>query len=129
LSNAVWAFDLENRSWNACSSLPFPLRDATAVALDERYILITGGVEDAADSQQISDGKSRVILSNRSLVYDCSADAFKFAEPLRLAVADHGLVAFNSDILVVGGEDSPYRTRTDLVQRCAVQDLHEGAKQ
>ena len=118
LSDSVWAFDLEHRTWNACSPLPFRLRDATAVALDDRYILIAGGVEDAANSEHRTGGKPRIILSNRSLVYDCSTDAFKFAEPLRLAVADHGLVTFDSEILAVGGEDSPYRTRTDLVQIC-----------
>jgi predicted neuraminidase len=123
LIDSVWAFDLERRTWNACSNLPFPLRDATAVALDNRYVLIAGGVEDAANSEHTSDGKPRVILSNRSLVYDCRADTFAFAEPLRLAVADHGLVAFGSEILAIGGEDSPYRTRTDLVQRCNMRIL------
>jgi N-acetylneuraminic acid mutarotase/predicted neuraminidase len=127
LTDSVWAFDLEQRTWNACSPLPFPLRDATAVSLDNRHVLVAGGVEDAANSEHTSDGKPRVILSNRSLVYDCLADTFAFAEPLRLAVADHGLVAFGSEILVIGGEDSPYRTRTDLVQRCAMQILLNGA--
>jgi hypothetical protein len=40
-----------------------------------------------------------------------------------LATADHGLAVLNGKIFVVGGEDSPYRTRTDLVQCCDVQEL------
>lgn len=127
LCDKVWAFDLEHRSWSACSRLPFPLRDASATALNDRLILIAGGVEDAASVQETSDGKPRIILSNRCLIYDSTADEFTFAEPLRLAVADHGLVAFNSELLAIGGEDSPYRTRTDLVQRASAEFVAHAA--
>lgn len=127
LQDAVWAFDLERRSWSACSPLPYPLRDASAVALNDRLILIAGGVEDAASPQETSDGNARIILSNRCLVYDSTVDAFTFVEPLRLAVADHGCVVLNSEILGIGGEDSTYHTRTDLVQQASAELLIQTA--
>lgn len=117
LRDTVWSFDLQTKTWTGCAALPYPLRDASAVGLDGRSILITGGVEEAASPEDSTDGQPRIILSNRCLLYDADTDQFSLAEPLRLAVADHGLVVRDSEVLVIAGEDSPYRTRTDLVQR------------
>jgi N-acetylneuraminic acid mutarotase len=117
LQDEVWAFDLEKKAWAKGNNLPYPMRDASAAKLDETRILITGGCEDAASSEPSVVAESRVILTNRCLLYDTVADEFEVVEPLRLAVADHGVVVNDSEILVIAGEDSPYRTRTDLVQR------------
>ena len=117
LQDAVWSFDLETKAWAKCRSLPYPMRDASAVTLDRRHILITGGCEEPVSAKESTDGQPRVILSNRCLLYDSVANTFEFIEPLRLAVADHGVIVHNLEVLVVAGEDSPYHTRTDLVQR------------
>ena len=123
LCDKVWRYDLENDKWSACSDLPTPLRDATAIKICDRYIVLTGGVEEAIDASAVPDHQSRILLSTRCLIYDCDNDRFTAAEPLRLAVADHGLAILGGELFVVGGEDSPYRTRTDLVQRCDVQSF------
>ncbi|MBA3483898.1 MAG: hypothetical protein H0T51_18995 [Pirellulales bacterium] len=116
LRDTVWIFDLQTHQWSAGQHLPVPLRDSSAISLDGRFILLAGGVEEAANPQQATEQSPRIILTNRCLIYDVVADEFASAEPLRLAVADHGLALRSSEVLIIAGEDSPYRTRTDLVQ-------------
>jgi N-acetylneuraminic acid mutarotase len=123
LRDTVMAFDLNRRTWSARHSLPFPLRDASAVVVDDQFVLITGGVEDAADHLKSPDGASRIHLSNRCLLYDTQSDRFIAAQPLRLAVADHGAAVCDGQVLLIAGEDSPYRTRTDLVQSINVNGI------
>jgi N-acetylneuraminic acid mutarotase len=125
----VWSYDLEHNKWSDCSPLPIPLRDATARKINERFIVLGGGVEEAVDASSAPDQQPRIILSTRCLVYDCDNDRFTTFEPLRLAVADHGLAIMGDELFVVGGEDSPYRTRTDLVQRCDTKSLIDTASQ
>ncbi|MEX2171760.1 MAG: kelch repeat-containing protein [Pirellulales bacterium] len=127
LRDSVWSFDLQSKKWSARHPLPYPLRDASAVQLNQKSILIAGGVEDAASFAKTPDDKPRILLSNRCLLYDTEADQFTFAAPLRLAVADHGLVTLDSAVLAIAGEDSPYRTRTDLVQVARVDALLQTA--
>ena len=127
LRDSVWSFDLQSKKWSARHPLPYPLRDASAVQLNQNSILIAGGVEDAASFAKTPDDKPRVLLSNRCLLYDIEADQFTFAAPLRLAVADHGLVTLDSAVLAIAGEDSPYRTRTDLVQVARVDAMLQSA--
>jgi len=103
------------------------MRDTTALALNERYVLLAGGVEEAVSAQSAPDHKSRILLSTRCLIYDTIEDKFMAARPLRLATADHGLAILDTQLFVVGGEDSPYRTRTDLVQFCDVGSLIDAA--
>ncbi len=116
LRDTVWVFDLLSHQWSAGQRLPAPLRDSSALSFDGRFILLAGGVEEAANPQEATEQSPRIILTNRCLIYDVVADEFASAEPLRLAVADHGLAMRSSEILIIAGEDSPYRTRTDLVQ-------------
>lgn len=120
LLDDVDALDLQAKTWASRRRLPLSLRDATAVALDDQHVVICGGVEDASSGRSIPDGQPRILLSNRCMVYDTQSDQFTFAPPMRLAVADHGLVAFDSKVMAIAGEDSPYRTRTDLVQCAAI---------
>jgi hypothetical protein len=92
------------------------IRDATATAVDDRTILITGGVECAAPRPAAPDGQDRIFLSNAAIAYDVATDRYHELRALPLAVADHGLACVGHRIYVVGGEDSIHRTRTDLVQ-------------
>lgn len=126
LSVAVWAYKLDTDTWRRLRSLPYALRDATATPLDGRHILIAGGVEEAAPASATPDGKPRIVLSSGCLVYDTQRDEFSSVEPLRVAVADQGLAVYSGYVLAVGGEDSVYRTRTDLVQRQSVQRIMAG---
>jgi N-acetylneuraminic acid mutarotase len=127
LCDDVQAFDLGKRQWSPRRPLPQPLRDASAVALNDRYLLITGGVEDAADAVKTPDGEPRILLCNACLLYDVEADEFTYAPPLRMAVADHGVAVLDGKVLVIAGEDSPYRTRTDLVQAISVRRVTQVA--
>ncbi len=123
LSDKVWQYSLKTKEWSACARLPTAMRDTTAVAVDERYILLAGGVEEAVAAESAPDHESRILLSTRCLVYDTIDDTFMAAQPLRLATADHGMAALGTQLFVVGGEDSPYRTRTDLIQFCDFRSL------
>ena len=127
LSDKVWQYSLKAKEWSACSRLPTAMRDTTAVAVDERYILLAGGVEEAVAAESAPDHESRILLSTRCLVYDTIDDKFMAAKPLRLATADHGMAILGRQLFVVGGEDSPYRTRTDLIQFCDVRSLIDAA--
>jgi hypothetical protein len=127
LTNKVWCYLLPTDKWSACARLPSPIRDATAVRLDDQHIALVGGVEEAVNSASAPNRTARIVLSTRCLIYDALKDSFNEAEPLRLATADHGLAVLENRLYVVGGEDSPYRTRTDLVQSCELQTLLEGA--
>jgi hypothetical protein len=127
LSDKVWQYSLKAKEWSACSPMPAAMRDTTALAVDERYILLAGGVEEAVAAESAPDHESRILLSTRCLVYDAVDDKFMAARPLRLATADHGMAVLGTQLFVVGGEDSPYRTRTDLVQFCDVRSLIEAA--
>jgi N-acetylneuraminic acid mutarotase len=123
LSDTLWILDLKAGAWTRGAKLPYPLRDSTAACVDNRFILLIGGVEDALSQQQSPDGQARIILTNRCLVYDITSDRFTAAEPLRLATADHGVAIRGSEVMAIAGEDSPYRTRTDLVQRSSFSPL------
>lgn len=126
LRDSVWAYDFDQQVWTPRRPLPYPMRDATALNLDGRHILITGGVEDAI-AATATPQDARVILSNRCLLYDSQNDSYQFVDPLRLAVADHGVAKRGSQALVIAGEDSPYRTRTDIVQQATISDFIEAA--
>ena len=128
LSDKVWRYCLQRDEWRPCSPLPLAMRDATAVKIDERYIAIAGGVEEAVAATSTADRQPRIVLSTQCLIYDSMDDKFHRAEPLRLAIADHGMAVLGDRLLVVGGEDSPYRTRTDLVQSYEVRSLIKRAK-
>jgi N-acetylneuraminic acid mutarotase len=65
LSDALWILDLKTGAWTRGSKLPYPLRDSTAACVDNRFILLIGGVEDALTQQQSPDGQARIILTNR----------------------------------------------------------------
>jgi N-acetylneuraminic acid mutarotase len=123
LSDKVWSYCLSTNRWQQCNSLPSAIRDATALKLGENHIAIAGGVEEAVGPGLSPDQASRIVLSSRCTIFDTVRNRFSASKRLPLATADHGLAVLDGKIYVVGGEDSPYRTRTDLVQCCDVQEL------
>ncbi|MDC0935316.1 exo-alpha-sialidase [Pirellulales bacterium] len=122
LLDLCWAFDTDEQRWSPCQPLPLPLRDATATPIDGRYIAIVGGVMDASPSSQNAD-VSPVILSTQCIIYDTKEDCFELTTPLYQAVADHGLARSDSQLWVVGGEDSIHRSRTNLVQQIGIKEF------
>lgn len=126
LTPRAWSFDLQARKWSEATQLPIALRDATARAVDSNTIAVVGGVEEAVSADAAPDGMSRILLSTRVICFDTRSGKFAFAAPLPLAVADHGLATLGDELLVVGGEDSQYRTRTDLVQSVNWRNLLAG---
>jgi hypothetical protein len=119
LVDAIHVLDLKTLVWSRGASLAMPLRDATAAALDDRRLVLVGGVEQAGAQTQGASAPA-IILSNRCWIYDVETDRLEAAEPVPLAVADHGLAVAHDQLYVVAGEDSPYRTRTAQVQVAAL---------
>jgi hypothetical protein len=129
LSPRVWCFDLQRKEWSESAPLPIAVRDATARALDSNTIAVVGGVEEAVSADAAPDGVSRILLSTRVMCFDTRSNKFTAAAPLNMAVADHGVAVLGDDLLVVGGEDSQYRTRTDLVQSIDRRNLGSGNRE
>jgi hypothetical protein len=116
LISDAWTYEPRQANWRKLRPLPTPVRDASTAVVDGRYVFLAGGVEQAVGPAVAPDAQERIILSNRCWLYDTKLDTYAPLTSLRLAVADHGLAAIGRTIFAIGGEDSPYRTRTDLVQ-------------
>lgn len=112
----AWVYEPGQSSWRKIRPLPIAVRDASTAVIDGRYVFLGGGVEQAVRPGIAPDSQERIILSNRCWLYDTRLDTYAPLTSLRLAVADHGLAAIGRTIFAIGGEDSLYRTRTDLVQ-------------
>ncbi len=82
------------RVWKQIADLPFPIRWATAIALDSNHIGIFGGYGDS-------------FLDN-SFIYNIEKDAYYASSPLpkALAVMSSG-IGKNGIIYLAGGEDEP----------------------
>lgn len=112
----AYALDLKSRRWRKIRPLPIALGSGAATAVDRRRILLTGGYALAALPSPTPDDKTRTYYSTACFLYDTVLEQYNPCAPLSLAVVDHGLGYWRGKAYVVGGEDTPYRTRTDLVQ-------------
>lgn len=90
--------------WEALPSLPFPGRGFTAVALDNRHILIAGGYRN-----------DEVEFVTDALIFDSETRTYRPTLPLPYA-AMVGLVRDGEWLYCLGGEDRK-RHRTDAVFR------------
>lgn len=122
----AYALNLSTSKWRKIEPLPIPMRDMTVSALDHRFILIVGGVEQAGVTGPGTDPLGQDILSSRVYCYDTLEDVYRPMDPLRLAVADFGLAVMSNRVVVVAGEDSVYKSRTGIVQVGVVQ--HPGTQ-
>ena len=114
--NEVFSFDVVNGIWRNLRSLPTPKSSAACLALDDRYILIAGGVDLAVTASETPDGVPRINWSNQCLLYDTTNDSFISQKPLIKPVCDEGIAYVNGNIFLIGGEGNPWQTRTDFVQ-------------
>lgn len=121
LQAEAYALNPSTSKWRKIEPLPIPMRDMTVSALDHRYILIVGGVEQAGVTGPDSGPLGQDILSSRVYCYDTWDNVYQPMDPLRLAVADSGLAVTSSRVVVVAGEDSVYKSRTGIVQVGLVQ--------
>ena len=112
-----YAFEIPSGRWKNLRPLPVPMGSGNCTAIDDHRILITGGIALAIPKDRLPDHKIRTYLSNECLLYDIKKDQYeKLTSSLRKGVLDHGSATIDSTVYVIGGEDSQWQTRTDLVQ-------------
>jgi len=111
-----YSLDIKSGKWTKIKSLPTPKCSSGCVAIDERYILLAGGVELTAAGSETFDGYPRITFSNECWLYDTITDSYKAIQPLKKNSCDQGIAYVNGKVYVIGGEGSPWKTRTDLVQ-------------
>lgn len=109
-------FDPKTGTCRQIGKLPYGLGSGAAVAVDARTIVIAGGLALAVEGKATPNGKARAHVSPEILLYDTVQDRYSNGGSMRLGLADQGLVFVNGHLYAIGGEDSPYRSRTDLVQ-------------
>ena len=113
----AYSLDVSTGQWQKLTSLPTPKCSAGCIGIDDRHILIAGGVDLAIAATQTPGGVSRLNWSSECWLYDTEQDRYTPLAPLRKAVCDQGLAYVNGRIYVIGGEGNPFKTRTDLVRR------------
>jgi N-acetylneuraminic acid mutarotase len=112
----VLALDVAKGTWEQLRPLPTPMGSGAAVAIDSRFILMTGGYGLAVSAASAPDHKARTYFTSDCLLYDVARNSYRFLSPLKMPVADQGLVYVKNKLFIIGGEDAPYQTRTDIVQ-------------
>jgi N-acetylneuraminic acid mutarotase len=112
----VLAFDVSKGAWEQLRPLPTPMGSGAAVAIDSRFILMTGGYGLAVPGASAPDHKARTYFTSDCLLYDVARNSYRFLNPVKMPVADQGLVYVKNKLFMIGGEDAPYQTRTDTVQ-------------
>ncbi len=112
----VFLLDVVSGKWKKLRDLPTPKCFAECVAIDDRYIVIVGGVDAVLKAAETSDNRPRISVSNQCWLYDTIKDSYKPLTPLKKSVCDQGLAYINGTLYVIAGEGTTFRTRTDLVQ-------------
>lgn len=115
-TNQAFAFDPNTQQCREITAPPVPLSSGAAATVGDRYVLVSGGTAQAVDAAATTDGNDRNYIANDCFLYDVAQDRYRALTPLRQAVLDQGLVCLGGVIYSFGGEDSPYRSRTDLLQ-------------
>ncbi len=114
--DAAWAFDPARGTWQTCHAMPVSLSSGAAASYDAHQVLVAGGSTLAVPGKQSPDGKPRTPIAATCLLYDTRRDRYRAVTPMLQAVLDQGLVVIGGTIYSFGGEESPHRTRTDLMQ-------------
>jgi hypothetical protein len=112
----AFALDPGTGRWTPIRPLPLGLGSGAAVEIGDGAILVSGGSALAVPAALTPDGKGRNIIAAHSFTYSVRKDRYQPVTPLLQATLDQGLVQVNGTIVSIGGEDSPYKTRSDLVQ-------------
>ena len=112
----AFCFDPGTGKWEKLRPLPTPKAAAICLPLDEKNILIVGGVDLILRRSETPDGRERFKVSSEVWIYDTVADTYTALSPLLQQVCDMGLGYINNTIYTIGGESNPFRSRTDIVQ-------------
>jgi len=112
----AFSLDLTTRKWSKIKPLPVGLSSGAVTSIGDKYLLISGGSAQAAAGSATHDGKQRRYIAANCFIYDVAQDTYSEASPLIQAVLDQGLVVIDDMVISTGGEESPHRSRTDLVQ-------------
>lgn len=114
--NQTFSFDPAASKWKTLAPLPVPNGSGACIAIDDRQILIAGGIDLIIPADKTPDGRPRINFSTQCRLYDTATDTYKPFAPLTKAVCDMGLVYVDGTAYVIGGESNPFKSRTDLVQ-------------
>lgn len=112
----AYAFDPATATWQQIAPPPIALSSGAAVNIDNRYVLIAGGSATAVDQSHSPDGSGRSYIAAECFLYDPKVNQYHTINPMRQAVLDQGLVYIDGAVYSLGGEESPHKSRTDLVQ-------------
>ena len=106
--NEAYRFNSHTNEWAALHSLPAAIRGLSAVAVDNRYILVAGGYTESGFSSAV-------------YLYDIQDGQYRPAAPLPLPVMGMQLLMRGQAIWGIGGEDKN-RGRTARVLEGIVTD-------
>ena len=112
----AYCFDIATRKWQQIRPLPLACGTGACTALDDSHVIIAGGVALAIPASRISGRKLHTYFSTQCLLYDTVRDRYHPLNPMPVGVGDQGCAYVNERLYMIGGEDSPWKTRTDLVQ-------------
>ena len=113
LNHAVaFRFDAAEHTWRRLAPLPEPNRGVTAVALDDRRILLVGGY--TATQAEAAEKPGDYGFSSEAYVYDTRVDRYLRVSALPFAAAGVALMKRGNQAIAIGGEDR-MRGRTDRV--------------
>ncbi len=99
----AYAFHLMDGMWRELRPMPESMFSGASVAVDERRILLAGGVTSIPVSLS-PNGTQRLQVSSRCLMYDTVSGDYTSVEPLLEGVGDQGLVVVGSQVYCIAGE-------------------------
>ena len=108
----AYLFDAAEHTWKRLRPLPKPNRGLTAVALNDRSILLVGGytaTQAEAEGKPVDFG-----FSAEAFIYDTHSDKYQPAAALPYAASGIALLKYQERVIGIGGEDR-MRGRTDRV--------------
>jgi len=112
----AYALDVATGTWETLRPLPIDTGAGAAVAIDSDHLMLVAGLALAQPAVLTHDGDIRTYFSTQCLLYDITRDNYAPLQPMLLGVADNGVAYVNGKVYVIGGEDSTYMTRTDMVE-------------
>ena len=118
----VLSWDPRTRKWNECASLRRPVAWPCGVAYRGRYVMFLGGYGEVVPRQFAPDGKALRSFLSEVWMYDVKEDRHLPGTPMMRAVLDSGAACDGESIYVIGGEDTPNRTRADWLQIARIWD-------
>ncbi len=112
----AYCFDIATSQWQQVRPLPLARGTGACTALDDSHIVVAGGLALAIPASRVSGQKMHAYPSAQCLLYDTVRDQYRPLSPMLMGILDQGCAYVNERLYMIGGEDSPWKTRTDLVQ-------------